>query len=81
MVTAMPKLKPRSTGREMKLASPPARARPAMRKNAPAARTAAAVMAADCAGRPCIEISKAPRIAADEEVGATMAKRLRPQAA
>ncbi len=81
MVMAMPSEKPCSTGREIKFASAPARRAAAARKQNPAARTAASEIAAVCKPLSRIDRISAARIAADEEVGATIAKRLRPDSA
>ena len=85
MVSARPKAKPRSTGREMKPDRLPSRNSARPRKMTPTSATSAVASAAFIAGsaaaprplvvRPAI---LAARIAADEDVGETTAKRLRP---
>ena len=74
MVNAIPKENPLNTGRETKLASAPARNAPATRKHNPAARIAASAIMAPCGISCCIEMIRAARIAADEEVGANHGK-------
>ena len=79
IVSASPKAKPRRTGREMKSARPPRRAMPAIRKATPVKMTRPKASASFwVSSAPGKEATAAARIAADEEVGAVMAKRLRP---
>ena len=92
MVTARPKAKPRSTGREMKPDSEPSRNSERPRKMTPTIATSAVAKVSRMAGSrvgPAVPIelpsispaSAAARIAAAEEVGETIAKRLRPASA
>ena len=77
MVAAKPKAKPRSTGREMKADSAPSLSAAAMRK-APTMATTTVAIAKRMAVSGDIAASDAPRIAAEDDVGATIAKRLLP---
>ena len=82
IVTPMPKAKPFNTGREMKFDRLPKRARPATMKNAPVRRTAPATASLNSSGeRVVADVAAAATIAADEEVGETIAKRLPPKMA
>jgi len=81
MVIARPKVKPRSTGRETKPVRLPSRRPPAARKHRLTSPTAIVASASLTSGSPGAVASTAPRIAADEEVGDMIAKRLRPMSA
>jgi hypothetical protein len=81
IVTPIPKAKPFKTGREMKFDRLPKRARPAMTKNAPVRRTAAATASLNSSGERGVvaDAAAAATIAADDEVGETIANRLPPK--
>ncbi len=79
MVSASPKVKPRSTGRAMKSDMPPSRAAPASMNSTPAAITSAAVRAICTAALAAGSASTvATSTAADDDVAETIAKRLVP---
>ena len=65
----------------MKPVIPPSRAAAATRNSAPTSATATVASPAFAAALPGMAASVAARIAAEEEVGDTIAKRLRPIAA
>jgi hypothetical protein len=71
------------TGRETKLDRLPNRATPAMTKNAPVRRTSAATASLYSSGEKLVDAdaAAAATIAADDEVGETIAKRLPPKMA
>ncbi|OIQ68120.1 hypothetical protein GALL_502900 [mine drainage metagenome] len=78
IVVAMPKAKPRNTGREIRLVRLPARTSAATTKKTPVSSTAAVATIAFASAESCIAAKVAARIAAADEVVETMAKRLRP---
>ena len=81
IVSAKPNAKPLNTGREINPVKFPNRNRLAIRNSIPANKTARVAFAAFSKAVPGKEASVAARIAAEDEVGATIAKRLCPTAA
>ena len=78
---ARPKAKPRSTGREITLDRAPSRVAAASRNSRPTRATVMATSSIFCAGVTESVASIAARIAAEEDVGETTAKRLWPKMA
>lgn len=79
MVMASPKAKPRSAGRDTKLATPPRRNSDARPNNTPTINTASVASVIRSATVPPRVASEAAKIAAEEEVAETIANRLRPK--
>ncbi|MCY1174967.1 hypothetical protein D9M73_151860 [compost metagenome] len=82
MLAASPIAKPRSTGRETNAATKPSRSAPATRNNSPTSPTITTAASNRCDGSTMAsDAVAAASVAADAEVGATMATRLRPTSA
>ncbi|MCY1244565.1 hypothetical protein D9M72_576510 [compost metagenome] len=79
MVIARPKAKPRSTGREMKPARFPSRSSDAVTNRTPVSATITVTSAILSVVDPGSVAIVAARMAAEDDVGDTMAKRLLPK--
>ena len=81
IVSASPKVNPRSTGRAMKSDMPPSRPTPARMNSSPVAMMSAAASVSAVPALPGSESTVANSTAADEDVADTIAKRLDPTSA